>query len=86
MINYKRNGQDVRENRAVATDWTLSPLDTRVTITTPTGIYEMTKDEKQPFARIGKVDADNIMVVDYRSNRAIKASDSIKAYSLIEDA
>lgn len=69
-----------------ATEWTPSPRDFRTTITTTDGVYEMTENNDQPFARIGKVDANNIMVVDSRSEKAIEASNSIIAYSLKENA
>jgi len=53
-----------------ATEWTPSPRDFRTTIATT----------------IGKVDANNAVVVDFRSEKAIKASNSITAYSLTRGA
>lgn len=58
----------------------------RLSLTTTDGVYEMTENNDQPFARIGKVDANNIMVVDFRGEKSIEASNNITAYSLTKGA
>lgn len=68
------------------TEWTLAPLDTRLTITTSDGVYIPTPNKKEPFARVGKIDFNNIIVVEFRSEEAIEQASKITAYSLVEDA
>jgi len=66
LINYKRNGQDAKERGSVATEWKPSPLDLKTTLTTTGGTYCLSNNEKEPFARIGKVDTSRLELTDLK--------------------
>lgn len=57
-------------------------MSVRLTLTTSEGVYIPTPNKKEPFVRVGKIDSNNIMVVDFRSEESIEQTSKITAYSL----